>query len=127
MIPMTTNEDWERVCAREEVEYDSFQDERPDNHWDIVPQKTANDSQPRQRRQDNHPSAASSKSGDSKKDLGDLSKRECGALWEKEDRNGKPLFNGRIDIDGVISNIKILPNLNPDPDKNTPHWRIFWS
>ena len=64
---MTTNEDWERVCAREDAEYDPFQDERPDNDWDIVPQKPANDHQQGQRQPNNHASAASSKSSDSKR------------------------------------------------------------
>ena len=123
---MTTNEDWERICERERAEYDPVQDERPDNHWDIVPPKPANDLQQGQRRQDNHPSAASSKSGDSKKDLGALSKRECGALWDKENHNGEPFFNGSIEINGEKTAITVLKNLNPDEDKNTPHWRIFW-
>ena len=123
---MTTNQDWERVCAREEAEYDPVQDERPDNDWDIVPQKPANDGQQGQRRQDNHTSEASSKSGDSKKHLGALSKRECGALWDKENHNGEPFFNGSIEINGEKTAITVLKNLNPDEDKNTPHWRIFW-
>jgi uncharacterized protein (DUF736 family) len=125
---MTTNEDWDRVCAREEAEYDPFQDERPEkNDWDIVPQKPANNSQPRQRRQDNHTSAASSKSGDSKKDLGKLSERECGAVWNKIDQKGNQYFKGKITIDGEKTDITILPNLNPDELKNTPHWRLYWS
>ncbi|MGC6458991.1 MAG: hypothetical protein ACON4R_11550 [Akkermansiaceae bacterium] len=126
---MTTNEEeWERICEREEAEHDPFLDDHfLDSNYDIVgPQQTSNDHQKEHRRPSGNTSAASSGSGSSKKNLGELSKRECGALWEKEDRHGEPYFGGSIKIDGVKTDITVLKNLNQDETKNTPHWRVFW-
>jgi len=112
---------WQQIYQREEAEYNPNQDT---DSWDILaPKKTdcdsGNNGSEKKNQQPNSQDSI-------RKQLQQLSTRECGAMWNKEDRNGNPWFNGQIDIDGKMTRFRVLPNLNQDEENNTPHWRLFW-
>ena len=56
--------------------------------------------------------------------MADNKLKEVGALWRKEDKNGKAYYNGTVTVDGKSCKIMIFKNEYKDSD-NKPDLRIY--